>query len=176
MGLHGCLLQTFARADRQAPGKHKGGRNEHKEVIMTGQLAAAALIRKFYETADASVQPASDLGPFFADGFNDHNRPATAPANLTDKQVILNLFQELKTGFPDARHALDIVSDIDENLAMVYWTFSGTQSGPFFGAPASNKRVRINGVDIFRAQDGKFIEQWHVEELMSLFAQIAPEK
>jgi predicted ester cyclase len=59
-------------------------------------------------------------------------------------------------------------------MAMVYWTFEGTNSGTLFGAPASGNEVSINGVDIFRVADGQFVEQWHVEELMSLFQQIAP--
>ncbi|KQI73725.1 hypothetical protein AN191_02350 [Loktanella sp. 5RATIMAR09] len=135
---------------------------------------ATDLITAFYETADTTTAPAEDLSRFFADTFVDNNRPVVAPEGVPDRGVALNLFSELKTGFPNANHSLDMLHPIGDDMAMVYWTFEGTNSGPFFGAPASGNKVSINGVDIFRVADGQFVEQWHVEELMSLFQQIAP--
>lgn len=135
---------------------------------------AANLIAAFYETVDTTAAPAEDLSVFFAEAFVDNDRPDTAPDGVPDRDVTLNLFIELKAGFPNARHRLDMLHPIGADMAMVYWTFEGTNSGPFFGAPASGNEVSINGVDIFRVADGQFVEQWHVEELMSLFQQIAP--
>ncbi len=107
-----------------------------------------------------------------ADGFEDHDRPPAAPVAASDAQVMLNLFSELATGFPDATHTLDLVEPVGSDRAMVRWTFEGNHTGPFFGIPASGNAISINGIDVFTVQDGKFIEQWHVEELDDLFAQI----
>lgn len=134
---------------------------------------ATDLIRLFYKTADNAKTPSNTLSEFFAEDFLDHNRSAMAPAEVSDRNVALNLFAELTTGFPDAIHELEILEGIGADRAMVYWTFSGTHSGSFFGAPPSGKQVSINGVDVFRVNGGKFVEQWHVEELMSLAQQIA---
>lgn len=134
---------------------------------------AMDLITSFYQTADSTDAPMDDLEVFFADSFKDQNRPVMAPDGVPDRGVALNLFSELKQGFPDGTHTLDILSPVGPDVAMVYWTFQGTHSGSFFGTPASGNEISINGVDIFRVQDGKFVEQWHVEELMSLFQQIA---
>jgi predicted ester cyclase len=147
---------------------------------LRGTLAMANettdMIASFYQAVDASSTNSEVLANFFNDNFKDHNRPAVAPKGVSDKAVTLNLFSELKIGFPDATHKLDILAPIGEDRAMVYWTFSGTNTGRFFGTEASNNQVRINGVDIFRVKNGKFVEQWHVEELMSLFSQIAPQQ
>ncbi len=135
---------------------------------------ATNLISAFYKIVDDHMQPTNALEDFFAHDFKDNNRPSTAPEGVADRQVALKLFAELESGFPDGVHSLDILEAIGEDKAMVYWTFTGTHSGHFFGAPPSGNRISINGVDVFRVVDGRFVEQWHVEELMSLFQQISP--
>ena len=131
---------------------------------------AADMIRTFYTAVDAKDRTTYEA--MIADGFKDHDRPPAAPATATDRQVILNLFSELATGFPDATHAIDLLEPVGGERAMVRWTFEGTHTGPFFGVPASGNAVSINGIDVFTARDGKFVEQWHVEELADLFGQI----
>jgi predicted ester cyclase len=133
---------------------------------------AASLIQQFYRTADDPSQDAIALGDFIADDFKDHNRPAQVPATVSDKQALIGLFTEIKRGFPNAKHALQILAPIDADRAVVYWTFTGTHQGNFFGRAASGKTASINGVDIFRVRGAHFVEQWHVEDLLQLFAQI----
>lgn len=140
---------------------------------------AAEMIRDFYAAVDAGQR--NVYQPMIAEDFVDHDRPKNAPETATDAQVILNLFAELESGFPGAIHVLDLVEPIspdDEGnpRAMVRWTFEGTHNGPFFGATATGNPVSINGIDIFTARDGQFIEQWHIEELITLFEQIAPKE
>lgn len=135
---------------------------------------AASVIREFYETVDDKSQTVEALEVFFSDDYKDNNRLASFPAELSDREAILTLFAELERGLPDAVHSLDILENIGENRAMVYWTFTGTHTGPFFGAPATGNQVKINGVDILRVENGKFVEQWHVEELMLMFEQLKP--
>lgn len=133
---------------------------------------AANLIKEFYTTVDDKTKSVEALSIFFADDYVDHDRSPSAPEGVPDRAVTLNLFSELKSGFPDAIHTIEILENIGDDRAIVYWTFYGTNTGSFFGAPASGNKVEINGVDIFRVKDGKFIEQWHVEELLTLFQQI----
>ncbi len=94
---------------------------------------------------------------------------------MADRDVPLGLLAELERGFPDATHALDILAPVGTDRAVVCWTFRGGHDGRFFGAPATGREVEINGVGIFRVVDGQFVEQWHVEKLQALFAQIAGE-
>ena len=133
----------------------------------------ANTIRTFYATVDDPAKTGDDPDPFFAASFVDHNRSVDAPAEVPDRLVVLGLLEQLAQGFPDAKHDLEIVKDIGQNRAMVYWTYSGTHTGQFFDFPASGNQVSISGVDIFRVEDGVFVEQWHVEELATLFGSIA---
>lgn len=143
-------------------------------IMGTQTMASDAinLIREFYQVVDNPDTNTSALSRFFANDFVDHNRPVNAPTQATDRDVALHLFSALSAGFPNATHDLDILEPIGTDRALVYWTFRGVQTGDFFGAAASNRTVEINGVDIFRVNNGRFVEQWHVEELMSLFGQI----
>jgi hypothetical protein len=134
---------------------------------------AAGLIRQFYAAVDADRPDPAVYGAMLAQDFVDNDRPGIAPPEVSDRDVTLALFAELEQAFPDAVHRFDILEPIGIDHALVYWTFEGTHTGPFFGTPASGREVSINGVDIFRTEGGKFVEQWHVEELQSLFAQIA---
>jgi steroid delta-isomerase-like uncharacterized protein len=136
---------------------------------------ATDLIQALYQAVDARDRSA--YAGMIAENFVDHDRPASAPSSATDAQAIVGLFDELGTAFPDSTHKLDLVEAISADAkgnprAVVRWTFQGTHTGIFFGAPPSGNTVSISGIDIFTAKDGKFVEQWHVEELIDLFAQI----
>lgn len=133
---------------------------------------AAATIRDFYTAVDTKPHNRASLEAFFANDYVDHNRPP-APAEIVDRDVILGLFDQLAAGVPDARHKLEILSDIDSDRAIVYWAFTGTHTGQFYDFPATGNPVSLNGVDIFTVRDGQFTEHWHVEELAAMFAQMS---
>lgn len=133
----------------------------------------AETIREFYTVVDDPSKGNDALAAFFSESFVDNNRSADAPAEVPDRLVVLGLLEQLAQGFPDAQHNLEILEDIGSDRAMVYWTYTGTHTGQFFDFPASGREIRINGVDIFRVEDGLFVEQWHVEELATLFGSIA---
>lgn len=127
---------------------------------------------RFYTLLDDPDAPLTDVAAIISDDYVDHDRNPTAPADLSDKQVTLGLFNELRVGFPDMVHKLDIVEDISENRVMVYWTFNGTHDGTFFGVPASGNPIQLNGVDILKIEGGLITEHWHVEELLGMFQQM----
>lgn len=129
-------------------------------------------VRQFYEMVDAADWSDEDLLAWFAPEFVDHDRPAGFPGLLPDRDVTLALFRALREGFPDAVHEIQILEDMSQERAIVYWTFRGTHTGPFFGRPRTDNVIAINDIDVFQYVDGSFTEQWHIEELLSLFSQI----
>jgi predicted ester cyclase len=42
------------------------------------------------------------------------------------------------------------------------WTFQGTQTGPFFNIPPSGSKVTYPIITIYRIEDGRIAEDWHV--------------
>lgn len=54
----------------------------------------------------------------------------------------------------------------------VRWTNSGSMVGEFLGMPANGKSFTIPGVDIYRLENGKLAEHWHVVDVLSQLQQV----
>ena len=49
---------------------------------------------------------------------------------------------------------------------------TGTNSGPFMGMPATNKKVDIMGIDWIKWENGKFTDHWGAMEDMKMMTQL----
>jgi steroid delta-isomerase-like uncharacterized protein len=47
-----------------------------------------------------------------------------------------------------------------------------THGGDFAGMPPSGKQATVEGIEIFRIADGKVVEFWHHDDLLSLMQQL----
>lgn len=83
------------------------------------------------------------------------------------KQAVNDFF----TGFPDLKvQILDLLTEGDK--AAVRFRESGTHLGEFVGFPATSRRVTFSGMGIYRAQGGKLVEEWFVDDSRAIFEQI----
>jgi predicted ester cyclase len=60
---------------------------------------------------------------------------------------------------------------IEGDMIGFRWVFSATHTGNFYGAPATGKRVTIDGYDLMQIRDGKIVKAWVYQDTASLFAQ-----
>ena len=75
------------------------------------------------------------------------------------------------TGLPDVRVTMeDLVVSGDRVVGR--FIYRGTHTGDLLGIPASGKPVEMRSIDIWRVQDGVFVEHWDELNLMQLFQQI----
>jgi hypothetical protein len=139
-----------------------------KDTVRGDRLSVA---RAFYEAADQRPYAEADVSALIWDGYVDHHRPASDPS-LTDEQVIVGLLSQLATGFPDGQHDVYRLERVSNDEVLAYWTFTGTNTGPLFGAPPTGRTVSIDGTDLLRIRKGQVVEQWHIEDLQSLTAQL----
>lgn len=78
--------------------------------------------------------------------------------------------QEERTALPDMRVKVnEMVAERD--LVSVFWTATGTNTHQGMGFPATGKRIRINGVTLFRLRDGRIVEEWSVFDMLSAMRQ-----
>lgn len=79
--------------------------------------------------------------------------------------------EDLFTGFPDEK-----VSIIDQfakgDKVFTYFSWTGTHQGNFMGVAPTGKQVKVEGMDIWRVQDGKLIENWVIMDGMGLMIQL----
>jgi len=126
------------------------------------------LARRFYNEVLNSHNVAS-LKSFVTTDFIDHNpSPGHTGKGLDDLTAQLN---EMLTAMPDLKVTPEFMV-AEEDTVVAYLTMTGTNTGPFGNAPASNKKVKFNGIDIVRIKDGKATERWGVFDDLSFMTQI----
>jgi predicted ester cyclase len=76
-----------------------------------------------------------------------------------------------KAAVPDSRHTIE-TQVIEGDLIASVCTVNGTQSGPFFGAPATGKPVSYTVLMVDRIRDGLIVQHWALPDLLSIFRQI----
>jgi steroid delta-isomerase-like uncharacterized protein len=125
-----------------------------------------AIIARYQEEVwnNGNIALVDDL---FAAGFLDHNAPdSRGPAGVKEA-VTKN-----RTAFPDFRGTVeDLIAEGDKVVARITWT--GTNTGDFFGRPATGKHVTSSAILIFRFADGKIVEEWGSVDALGLVQQLS---
>jgi predicted ester cyclase len=72
--------------------------------------------------------------------------------------------------FPDIQTKIEhIVAEND--LVVVFLSFTGTHKGEFRGMPPTNKKVSIRSADLYRIENKKIVEHWDVVDQLNLLQQ-----
>ncbi len=72
---------------------------------------------------------------------------------------------------PDLTATLEDVV-ISGDRAVGRFVYRGTQTGVLLGIPASGNAVEMRSIDIWRVQDGFFVEHWDELNLLEVFQQV----
>jgi steroid delta-isomerase-like uncharacterized protein len=90
---------------------------------------------------------------------------------IPNRQVGKGFVEALHTAFPNLKYKLNDTI-IQEDKVVTRWSAAGTNSGEFFGSPATNKDVTMLGITIFRIRDGKIVNLWDVWDQNGLMQQL----
>jgi steroid delta-isomerase-like uncharacterized protein len=125
------------------------------------------LVRRF----DAEVFNGHNLEA--ADGFiaDDAVEHDPLPGFGNDKQGAIGTIGQILDAFPDMQSEITQLIASGDKVA-INSTFRGTHDGDFMGVPATGKSIEVNGIDIVRVENGKFVEHWGIFDAMSLMQQI----
>ena len=89
--------------------------------------------------------------------------------------VGVDAFKELvtsfRTAFPDFHVTFDETLMAGDKT-VIRWTMTGTNTGPLQGLPPTGQPVRLQGVAISRAVDGKTVEVWQHYNLLAMYQQM----
>lgn len=101
-------------------------------------------------------------------GMIDHHPfPGQQPGPDGVKSII-NMFY---AAFPDAQFTNEHIFG-DGDLVADHWHMEGTHGGPFMGIPPTGKRVRVEGIEIFRLNGGQIVERWAQVDSFGLLKQL----
>ncbi len=75
------------------------------------------------------------------------------------------------TAFPDSQVTTeDLVAEGDKVVER--FSFRGTNTGSFMGAPPTGKKVTSSGMSIFRIAGGKIVEHWGENDALGTLQQL----
>ena len=84
---------------------------------------------------------------------------------------VKRLFTEFYTAFPDWRE--EIVELVAEGSTVAgRFRCSGTHQGEFLGEAPTGKRMEVEEVLFLRAEDGKFVDFWALEDSLGRLRQL----
>lgn len=102
-----------------------------------------------------------------APNYVNYNLPAPAPGPEGYKQVIAMFCM----AFPDMHITIeDAFGEGDTVGTRGYMT--GTHQGEFMGISATNKPIKVAYLDLWRAENGKFVENWVQMDMLGLMQQM----
>jgi steroid delta-isomerase-like uncharacterized protein len=78
--------------------------------------------------------------------------------------------KEERKALPDMRVEVNQIL-AERDLVAVYWTSSGTNTQAGMGFPATGKKIKIDGMTVFRFKAGKICEEWSVWDMLSVMRQ-----
>ena len=95
--------------------------------------------------------------------FNDSNFTQNVVMHASPSDVVgidsaRAYYANYLTGFSDVTFTVKDVFGMDNKLVK-HWNFKGIHTGVFFGIPATNKKVDIDGVTLVRMENGRIAEE-----------------
>jgi steroid delta-isomerase-like uncharacterized protein len=75
------------------------------------------------------------------------------------------------TAFPDIEATMDDLVVAGDRVVGRF-TYRGTHAGPYYGTPATGSSIEMRSIDIWRTENGEFVEHWDELNLLELFQQI----
>ena len=139
------------------------------EVKVTEDMIALeneALIRRVFELANQR-----ELDAAFELYAEDYIYHGPGDQEVRGRDGIRGLWEVFLKAFPDLTFTIDDVVTQGDKLAL-RWTVRGTHTGEFLGIPASNKKISLPTIEIFRIADGQLVEAWDQWDRMHLMQQI----
>lgn len=100
--------------------------------------------------------------------FVDHN---PAPGQAPGIAGLVAFAALIKKAIPDQKFELVKLFSAGD-MVVDHWILRGTHTGPLGIIPPTGRTVEFHGTDIVRIADRRIIEIWHVEDMLTMFAQL----
>jgi len=122
--------------------------------------------RRFYEEVlnNGDIDTLDDIA---VTGYETHD---PLPGQRTGLVGLKDRVNMLREGLAPQFTIQDVIAEGDK--VVVRWINSGTMVAEFLGMPANGKSFSIPGIDIYRLENGKLAEHWHVIDLLGHLQQV----
>lgn len=114
--------------------------------------------------ADGSPEAIDD---YFAADLIAHEPGET----IHGREAYKEMEKGLRSAMPDLDGEVELTVCQDD-LAVVYYTATGTHTGELWGIEPTGESGEITGTAIYRIEDGKVVESWHEFDKFGMFQQL----
>ncbi|MBA2345302.1 MAG: ester cyclase [Rubrobacter sp.] len=97
-----------------------------------------------------------------------------APEQGPGPQGFKDMFQTMRTAFPDLEVTPEHMTATEDDVALAY-TITGTHQGDFIGVAPTGRKITARGVQIGRFEDGRLAERWGSSDQLAILQQIGAE-
>ena len=155
--------EQAAKLAQQCPVLNQGGTVEVRETQPRPEITNKEIIRSLYENILNNRETELLKEVVSPDYIGMDGVKGVAGFSNTVSSVI--------AGFPDIKWTIeDIVCEGDK--VVVRWHWNGTNTAPFRGIHASNKKVTDNAIVIYQLKDGKITRAWLQGDRLGVLTQI----
>lgn len=134
-------------------GKDKKGQKMNRDEVANANVQ---LIKDLIAAVDSGNYDVADQ--FYDTQYVDHD-PSPIRATAKGLEGARRALEIAYAGFPDAQHEIrDIFGNGNKVVARIY--SKATHTGELFGIPPTGKQVELEGIAIYRIEDGKIVERW----------------
>ena len=128
--------------------------------------ANKVLVRRYREAHNTNNMALLD--EIVAVDIKSHSAIPGLPAGLKGGKMV---HQTFLTAFPDGQVTTeDLITEGDKVVER--FSFRGTNTGSFMGAPATGKKVTSSGMSVFRITNGKIVEHWGENDALGTMEQL----
>ena len=125
--------------------------------LQTGNEQLAANL-KMYEAVWNDIINKREIDKINETNFDQNITLLNAPENIVGIKDFKGYYQNYLTGFSDV--TFTIVDAFGQGDKIVkHWNFKGKHTGVFFGIPATDKVVNIDGVTLVKMKAGKIAQE-----------------
>ncbi|WCO02731.1 ester cyclase [Psychroserpens ponticola] len=113
---------------------------------------------KMYTQVWDDIVNKGDIDKINSTYFDTNITAIQSPENIVGIENFKAYYQNFITGFSNIEFTIIDVFGVD-NKIVKHWNFKGMHTGDFFGIPATNRTVDIQGVTITKMKDGKIAQE-----------------
>lgn len=132
--------------------------NSTADTTKTGTTDSVAANIKMYSYVWDEIVNKRKLDMFNDTNFTKNVVMHTSPSDVVGIDSARAYYANYLAGFSDIEFTIKDVFGMGNKLVK-HWNFKGTHTGTFFGIPATNKKVDIDGVSLVRMESGKIAEE-----------------
>src|SRR5260370_24021501 len=94
--------------------------------------------------------------------------PSGRPQGL---KGVLEASKNFRAAIPDLKAEIEELLVVNDR-AIVRYSFTGHFTGNFKGVKGDSRQISFRAVDIYRVQNGRISDNWHLEDNLSLMQQL----